>query len=879
MQFPRQPFPDFLCNRFAPCVLCVCSEEMMAQNPKLQETIVSEWNRLTSDRAKVIRLVFAHRIPNMNTIFEELLDMRKVYSNTQPFFFLNSEPRPFRNTELLSLQLLRQRLFEIVFMPDYCFPDVPVAVIHFIRDHENAMRGVPDFPKWVAKRISEIRPFVVRERQDVCESLGRFFDEVVMAGLETSVKKLREDFDRVQKSWSRPTRAGAVPSEAEIICKFYADSLFQRREFEGARQVYEQLFEGSIARDARIMCALAMIAGGGSESVIVECLTAGLKGNKNIIQVLALLLARFKVKRNFQNWKKVQKVTSHFPILIPFIFEQKCFILQERHAALSFFAAAAKYEGLECKEYATRCLWRAWCSSRRSGFDLLNQILVEDIAKKSNGINMDRVIEEMLTHSRNIYHPDVLGEHIMKVTKTTSIPCGFVDVKVLKCKSYGFPCCAPDGVVSSETWPRMAQQMFGAFDREKFFNYDVFKRLECAVGEELPLTVFIKSRCPMFPFSNLSLMIDPQSKCNVSSTEIEYPTTSRTNLSFTPQEAGKLEVLGIQFDWLTLRCHCLFDKPITFTCYADSPMISVDADVPKTALVDGEIIEINIVIKNGSIPLKCLAMMTQGTVQFNVLEPMNEELLGQRFLKPLAEHEEFRVRLAVCGIYQSHLETQSLNIMFPFWTHNPPARYKCVSLTFHVRPAVEFPLFYCDSEVVAQPPYGSTALGFTSKHFCPEIYMTSLTDEKCQLCLISHTSSFPAFVIPDFCQPFVADRDELLFWYKTDKSVLFTPTPGIDALVTVSISCASPNNYCLTLRNISTRRVRDIKISLVESQDVITFILSGTGVKVIDALDPGETYSYRFGLVPLTPVAKPILMLTGENFAMTHEISFQAPSI
>ena len=827
-----------------------------------------------NERSEVIRIIFAHRVPNMNTVFEELLDVRKVYAGTQPFFFLNSEPRPFRNTELVSLQVLRQMLLEINFMFDYCFADVPIAVIHFVRDSETVMRSIQEFPKWALKIVNEVQPFIVKEGQNIPESLRQFLDDVVLPWMEVRLKKTHDNFARAQRDLSKPTKASA---KTEIAMKFYADSLFQQRKFAEAQALYRQLFDGAIWRSAQAMCAMSMIASGGNEAMIVDCLNSALKGNKDSIQVLALLLVKFKVKRNYQDWKKFEKVTKKFPILKPFIFEQKCFMLQERHAALSFLGVANQYESLGCTEYATRCRWRAWCASRCSGFDLLNQLLVEDIVKQANGANITRVIEQTITHSRKIFHPDILGEYIMKVISAEAISCGFADVRVAKSRAIGFPCCEPDGVVSNEMWPRLAQQLFGAFDRDKFFNYNVFKLLECAVGEEVPLTVFLKSRCSMFPFSNLSLLIDPKTKCSVQSTEIEYPTNEKIELSFTPLEPGQVEILGVQFDWLTMHCHCFFDNPIVFTCYDDSPMIEVNVDLPKTDLVNGEIVEIDIQIKNGQFPLKYLAMMTLGTVRFEVLEPTNEEVLGQRFLKRLESGEVFRIRVAVCGIYDPKKSTQTLTFIFPFWTHHPPARYKSCSLVFNVKPALEFPLFCCDSEVVAQPPLGCTALGFTSTRFEPERHVTSFVPDKCQLCLIAHSSSCQSYEIPDFCRPFVADNDTLLFWYKTDKSVVFSSTPDSDNLLSASISCTGPDKYTITVRNITSRTIKDINVSVIEASERITFILSGATVKLIDALAPGEAYSYSFGLIPLTDIAKPVIMLTGDNIAMIHPVVFPPP--
>lgn len=150
--------------------------------------------------------------------------------------------------------------------------------------------------------------------------------------------------------------------------------------------------------------------------------------------------------------------------------------------------------------------------------------------------------------------------------------------------------------------------------------------------------------------SNISLWVTSNVPCETSKSEIELPESAELEMTVRPLKEGVVEVSGIEFDWLTVRCRCAFESPISFTCFEGSPSVKMELDVPKTDLIIGEIIEVRVKLTNGPVDLKYLAMTTIGTASFEVIYHTTEELLGQRQLDPLAANEECEVRIAVAGV-------------------------------------------------------------------------------------------------------------------------------------------------------------------------------------------------------------------------------------
>ena len=383
----------------------------------------------------------------------------------------------------------------------------------------------------------------------------------------------------------------------------------------------------------------------------------------------------------------------------------------------------------------------------------------------------------------------------------------------------------------------------------------------------------------------------------------------------------------------------------------------------KNEIFVNEIVPLKVIIKNGQIKLKYLALMIVGNAYYNVLSPQTEELSGQRFIKDLEPFEEFVVEVAVCG---KIVGKNQLMMIFPFWAFEPPCRYNYCNFEFNVSHAPEIPLFMQNEEVVGQCPNDYEAFGFTAKSFDARLFVTKLEGRNCRMSLIRMLNKPSKIVVkkadsklvminnenekfdkknenfdvdasnkidlknentnqvdnenikndnnnninnenescdnennldnseerktlmvqnpdfyyelPEFCKFFIEGKDGIIFWYKTSKSYVFAPLELSDAYVSAIIEKIEESKndhydlFRMTLKNISKKRIKDARVSFVEMQDDISYLFSGISVKSVGVLEVGQSFEYTFRMKLLFNEASPIVMISGENFAIVHPI-------
>ncbi|OHT15773.1 hypothetical protein TRFO_13758 [Tritrichomonas foetus] len=903
-------FPKFLNDRFQPCVLCSFSQEAERLHPDIMIQIKFAWKKLMNEIGGSTRLVLPKFRIDINVATNEIINMRNSQPKTEPYYFLNSDPVVEMNKELPTMTILRQRLFEADFMPFHCYCDIPIAIILFVEYSESAFPSKSYFPEWIIGPVSSIKPVILRlPIKDYYSVFKDFYNTTFIPNLKKSGNNILKNFQNVRNdTWVFSILSS--PSKKMIAVKYYADLKMQQKQYKEAIENYQKLYETPLGQQSKLFAILCRIMQGSRSPNLVELFDEAMP-ETGVIERFAINLAKFYCSRTIPIMKSILPYGKLFIVLNPFLYEQYAYLCSIRKRSYLLFYASRAFSTIESNEFEVRCLYNSWGIVNPDNFNLVSQKLMETALQRFSGADIARIVSLPLS-SRDIYNPQVYQQKLLAFYEkyqnnlmnnqiknqndsnsifVKGIPCGFVDTRVIKIESNGFPCAPPEGFVGY--WPKVAQQLFGAFDHKRFFNYNIFDIIECATDEVITIKIFFNNRCPAFEFTNLKLLIE--SDCEVE-TFPELPDSHHIEAKFIARKKGKVEVKGIEFEYHNIKFYKLFpgltEKLINFTVFDNCPRIdlTVEGGFNRKDIFVNEIIPITIRIRNSDMKLKYLAMMAIGNANYNVMFPQTEELLGQRFLKALDSNEEFVVRLAICG---QTLGLNKLLLIFPFWSFQPPCRYTYQYFEFNVHHAPEIPLFMQDDDIFAQCPHDFTAFGFSSFFFDASKHITKLEGRNCQMKLIStiitnqntdETSNETndnntqnkneggnEYLLPEFCLPFIEDQKDILFWYKSQESMVFVPFEN-DAHLCAQIENIGVDQYQITIKNICKKRIKDVKVSFVERNVELSYLFSGPAIKNIGALDVGQSYEYKFRLKLLFKEATPIIMISDETSAMIHEI-------
>lgn len=996
-------FPEFLTDRFQPCILCSFSDSVLSQIPDIMTRITSAWNVILQETHSNVRLIFPKFKVDINMAISDIINMRNTQSNTKPYYFLSQEPVTEKQGELPTMTILRQRLFESDFMPFHLYCDIPISILLFTVGLENPFPSKSYFPQWIQSKISQIKPYIIKlPISDLTSALHTFYNKNFLPKLLQSEKNVIQERQQVKSQTL--FSISKDPSNKVIAVKYFADLKMQQKRYEEAISDYHKLFDTPLSQQANFLIILCLIMANKKKRINFAQINQ-IFPEKNEIELFAIHMMRFYLQRSIPVMKEILPFGKCYIILSSFLYEQYAYLCPPHERAFRLSLAARSFAATNSTEFQVRCLYNAWGLVHPYHFNLIGQKLIESALRVYQGEFVSRIVELPLSSSQ-IFQPQVLqmrlamildslkqeeNEHIQlqkssssnltnfkvipsiskndNLTNATNndddevnqveiesgalsqsnesnvsdkgtinedgalvyvppkclpyqtlrdhlIHCGFVNSRVIKLKSNGFPCSPPNGFQG--LWPQTAQALFGSFDRKRFFGNNIFTQMECAIEESTTLEIFFHNKCPNFQFSNITLRTTGTAAIDIIP-EIQIKKNQRTiNCQFIAHTKGTVEITGIEFEWRSSNRESYFDQkslkyqrrkttqhllsrdddiprtkssskfkeyhvikfvtifpgsPLIFNVFDVCPKIDISIEGGKSNIFVNEIVPITIKIKNGPIKLKYLAMMALGNSNYVVLEPQNEELQGQRFLKALDSNEELVVRLAVCG---KIVGNNSLHLIFPYWSFDPPCRYSSCNFDFIVHPSVEIPLFMQNETVAGQCPNDFTAFGFTSQLLNPRLFITKLEGRNCQMSLIHAISNGqPSFnyELPDYCLPFIEDKNDcIVFWYKSESSFVFHTLELTDIVVSVLIKedNSSKGLYTVIIKNISKKKIQDVRISFVEIEEKISYIFSGPAIKNIGTLDIEEVYEYKVRIQLLFDEASPVIMISGENFANAH---------
>jgi hypothetical protein len=826
----------------------------MTEDPDFARRVRKYWLGIRPE----IRIVFPQTQRNMNSLFAEILDPRKVLSREKPFAFLD-EKREFRGHELLFIRLVRQRLYEMQLMQTHQSGDIPIAVLEIVtkKSHESKP---PTFPAWVK---FEIPVFQMRFPADVPVILAHFSESVVTPSFMARAETIVKSYEAVIRKYSSPVFAKSTgPSTKQIAIKCYGDLQFQRGNFGEASDVYRKLFHSAMGSECRLMHII-------SEVCQKEPVTYVLLSNFPRIETssrsedLMILLTRFYLDPQIDVINSIEEASSEFPILLPFIHMQASYLMPQRRASWALHLVVKEFLSLNAIEYAVMALWASFQITGQGRFDKVREGLFREMVNLVREWNFESIwLGQLLP---NLRRPTVLWP--TAETPRERVEVCFCDVRVVRIIAEGFPRTRPEGI--DGYWPRTAQQLFGAFDKNARHVFN--DENEGMVGEDILIQVCIISHV-MGHFSGLKLLCGSE-KVEYCEAELENGLGSPI-LKMKPFEAEKVQVYGVEFIWNNVKCFRLFENPICFQICGEAPRVELDLAWKERVLTVGEILAFELIVKNGNIPLKYLAMKIESEMPCTVLGHEGEGVMGQQFLQALKPGEEVRRTIVMCPRL-----TGSDRIVFilPFWGFGPPCRYVWKAVDFFVEEGKDVEVVDNEKEIIVSSPPGWKARGFTSSLFNTSgLFTISQHCKCCVLSFIAFVKRKSTFEIPEFCLPFVKDTKELLFWAENGdgNSMRFWEMKPSQMFLTISVVKVESDIHRITLENVTSKTVNDVRIAVVEEGENITCLISGFGIRAFDSIAPYSTLSWQFRVMPLHEKAWQIVMVSGELFNMIQRIDF-----
>lgn len=862
-------FPDYIKKRFSPSILCYYSRQILDEDRNFEDNLKEWWKNVMNEVKTNIRLVLPSSVSTISSISNDLADWANL-THTEPYGFLKLTPPLQIKGELPTISILRKKIFDMLFMADYLYSDIPIGIFIISYNNNNPMPRIDTFPKWIQPFLSSIHPLIIVYPTDNIEKkmLG-FFQNSLLMRISMQETKIDHDYKEITGNMFSRIKTRGAPTKGMIAIKFYADLKFQHQIFLAAAVEYEKLFNTSMHADAVLMYVLCHVCNGNiDKKKLNDMLGEAFESSTEKNISLAILITQLYFVKGPKYLTKFNEICQS-PELSPYINEQLAMYYSHRKTAFKLIIAATKFNNINALQHSVRCLWNAWgITVRETGFSLLSQTLLENMIRKCKHDQFTRCLIKSLS-SPKIFHPETMRENLETYHPSQSADCGFITTSISRFNSYGYVATCPPGYTG--TWSIVVPHLFSAFDRNRFIGRNMKLIYECGVNETIELVIYFHSKCSYFPIKNIKPITFGTAKVEKTKKNIERPRYNLVFLQLTPTSPGSIKIVGIDFDWLNIKGHRAFhNRELEVTVYSEVPKIELMVMPHKDELIVGEIIQIKIVITNGQLKLKYLAMTMKSDLDFFVCQPDTEELLGQRFIKTLDPGEEYLVCFSLCA---NSPGDKTVTVIFPYWTFAPPPRYASQTFHFKVSPAPVLPFEATKVDFQIGLPLNCEFLGFSSPYFNPNIHIVSVTKKKCVVSMISVKNDKYELELPDFVLPFKTEKKSLL-WYKIGNSYYFHEAKLPPPRFSVIFNRLENDQFFVEIKNISQMTLKEVKVSIVDPKETISFLFSGILFKQVGTMNNMETVTMSFRLKMIDPTVRPKMILSTEGFGINRDLYF-----
>ncbi|OHT02523.1 hypothetical protein TRFO_30311 [Tritrichomonas foetus] len=854
-------FKDFLKLQFQPCIFCCATPEVVQTMPNYVNMIQNAWEIVNQRIPMKMRLVFPFEEEKLSELQYKLVTSREE----------NLDQVHSDVLEITSSTIIREFYFRRQFLKRCFYPDVPLGILYpFIQENPEIDIN-SSFPIWMQPYIRAVKKVKIRlPAKNIVDSLTRWVSDLAL-DYEVFTKKIERQFELEWSGFQQKISAylgfQEDPQRANRVLKLYADICVQKGKYEEALSSYQLLYSSTMFEEfiqEGYFCAtiVDIISGNVSKNSLKNITNA--KNRKfQYINFYNFYLYSFTELyiRSILHDKPILPLLRIYPpptdveesydsLFKPFIFEQLAQLSKKYHFPLYLYKAGQYYTKIGAYNLSSFC-YRASidCFNGENWPNIVQPLCFEAYGIISKTDNTTDIIVNLM-NSKSLIFPQQIGNHIKECKFDFPLPCGFVSARINEFFMPGFP-----GIQIRELqdeWKQTSERMFGAYQREKFFDFNSISHYDCCVGEEVTVEVQLKFFADI-EIRNIYFLTNGTAKIEQKPANCPNMRLRTVNVKFTPIEAGYLEIYGVGFEWNSVCIlECPFKHlPIKCKVLEPAPKINFSFSNVCNKVVIGQFVKIDILAENGPIPLDSFSILIKGNVDADLVFPEVESIFGQSKMTPLKANEKTNIEVSAhfekVGKYQ-------LILIFPYWKrdHIPP-RYEHKIFDFEVFNPPKLRIERSISGIQVFSPEFSWALGFTGPFSNINQHLVVVNGRLCLLDFVSMKSNEQKFELPKFCKKFL-DNSKLFFWYQNHYGIIQSEIEMPPTLISMTLIKAksnekngNKNQYQLTISNIRNHALKNLEISLGGSNSKV--LISGQTKIVLPSLDPGQEFSINLHIL------------------------------
>lgn len=893
---PLQEFKTFLLNRFTPCVYYIISNEAVAANPQIYYRVLKEWANVMSTYRNNIRIVFAYARPTIDYVKGELQHIKSYNPNYVPYDFLKQKIYRPVPEELLTTKLLRQRLLELDFLPTCFFTDLPIAILEIVVGDEKIPLILEKFPQWARSYIYQTPVHEIKKMpnyenfgadlvsfyETVVTRLPRLFAEAEGAYMTKYAKKssMRLFFKNEQET-----------TELILTLKRMADCRMMQQRFSDAadilRKVIEYKHPNFLSWEATFLYALCIYLQNQNENIepiLLQSLSEldGVINTGNpylyhrsaeVFLIIHLIRSTLQTKNPVGSISKLMltlRDSQEFSVFTPYLMEQSSKYFTLKKSSLISMLAGQRYLNLGAKEHALRCLYLSLLniSNNDNVFQKTAETVINLILELDQPCDLAWIVE-CLINSETFVKFENLEQFFDKHKPKSLVHGRFIRPIVVDSKCKGFAFSVPNNFTGF--WIKKCKKVFDLYN-----GFDAFEIIkDCGVGMPIVLTVNFRVNIDLI-LENCKLVFEDEKDGTGKPVNINLKENSKFTLEITPIRSGKLKVIGVEYEIYGVKCFTSFsDAAFEIHAYDKYPKLSIkyNDDIDLTKIKKRDIFVIDALITNEGDDLQHLSYHSFGDADFRLVEPYEDDYTGYKFLKRLKNKESYRVRIAI----KAKNGNQKFGAIFPYWCQEGPPRY--LSISFNFSSTKREKLFVEQRNCVSQ-------VNLSSIGGKPLFFDSSMINCVSHTNIAEDSASFSQVVVigekeekstlPDFLEIFKLNNP-LALWYLHDKYFYsFKSIRDMFAPIIIKVRRIGGDKYVADITNIGYFTIHMMKISFLDPDENVTFIVCGLERKIITEMQPNTTISFSFSMTFFgqCKARKPKVMLASDEFLAISDLPF-----
>ncbi|EAY14648.1 hypothetical protein TVAG_460650 [Trichomonas vaginalis G3] len=838
-----------------------------------------------------IRLIFAYNRPSLDNVRRELLNLQEIDPEFKPFSFFQSTKYEPAKDELTSTKLIRQRLYELNFLPTFFFPDLPISIVAIVCGTEKIAMPLDHLPQWSRDIIASTHVNTINldpDGKNLGNDLTTFYEDVIVtlpriiADAESNymtrfVRKsnLKLFFSNDQES-----------SQLIVILKRIADCRMMQQRFTDAAEIYRKLIEfknpNFLTHEAMFyysLCRHILNTQDNIEGIILQSIPE----NPTVLQISIVYLTVFHTRNLIKNKNPNRALYSlinlfqrakDYQILIPYLLEESAKYYNQKKAGEMLMLAGENYKKCKFTEHACRCLYLSLLTINRNYaiFQKTAKSMIEVSRNLIIDADLSWIVEKWLSFHKVEFNSD-MEKFFAKFRPKKVCFGGFVRPIIVNSRSDGFVFTPPP--LFSGSWPEKCKTVYKTFSG--FESFEISRKKDTAINRKVTPTINLRLRQEI-ELKHVRVKSEEENQIEAEEIDCDLSNSSVFNFPFTPLTKGDIKIIGIEYELFGVHLFSPFsDKKFEIFVHDAFPFVSLkfNDELNLSDVRKGDIFVIDIKLKNESqFPLSHLSLQSfsENSV-FKIVKPFEDDYYGFKFLKALKPQEEYDVKISV----EAQDGRNLFGLIFPYWSEDLPPRYQSLAFEFVTTEQQNIKVTQKNLSSFIDMQENLSPLFFDSKIFNTKPFSTinGKTAIFSQISILKDDNE-EVTEIPDFISIFQKKKN-LMFWYLRNSYFYnFIEIKNLYSPLILKMQKIKGDKYQLKVSNIGNYTIHGMKISFLDPDELVTFLVSGLELKIIEKIDPEESILFEFFLTFFGPkdARKPSVMIAAEEFLAISELPF-----